>query len=321
MKLHHIRDVSAVAETGSLRAAGRLLGITQPAISRSIRDIENDLGAPLFERHVNGVRLTPIGHAFLKRAEVIQSEMRRARDEVDQLKGNFVGQASMAMSPGAAIALTSRILRSFRRKYPKALLRMRQDFFQPVERSIKSGEIDFYLGAYDHELSSTSLSVERIADNQRVIIARAGHPLGNARSIRELRSAQWIRPSLANRPDETAFEEIFERAGLPRPEIVLHTTSTVMTMLAIADSDLLSFLPMQWLESPLIKSFVQPIPVADVALACPPLCIVRRSDLPLTPVAQHLYDLARNAAMNYSMDRKVPMAPMAVPVPDPILAE
>lgn len=227
----------------------------------------------------------------------------------------------MAMSPGAAIALTSRILRSFRRKYPKALLRMRQDFFQPVERSIKSGEIDFYLGAYDHELSSTSLSVERIADNQRVIIARAGHPLGNARSIRELRSAQWIRPSLANRPDETAFEEIFERAGLPRPEIVLHTTSTVMTMLAIADSDLLSFLPMQWLESPLIKSFVQPIPVADVALACPPLCIVRRSDLPLTPVAQHLYDLARNAAMNYSMDRKVPMAPMALSVPDPILAE
>lgn len=306
MKLHHIRDVSAVAETGSLRAAGRLLGITQPAISRSIRDIENDLGASLFERHVNGVRLTPIGRAFLRRAEVIQSEMRRARDEVDQLKGKFVGQASMAMSPGAALALTSPILRNFRRKYPKALLRMREDFFQSVERGIESGDIDFYLGAYDHDVSSTSLSVEKIAENQRVIIARVGHPLGHATSIAELLSAQWIRPSLANRPDETAFENIFAQAGLAQPEIVLHTTSTIMTLLAIADSDLLSFVPVQWLESPLIRSVVQPIAVKGVELLCPPLCIVRRSDLPLTPVAQHLYDLARNAAVNYSLDRAVP---------------
>src|SRR4051812_23437748 len=84
MKLHQLRDVLAVAETGSLRAAGRQMGLTQPTISRSIRDIEHELGAPLFERNVNGSRLTAIGEAFVRRAKTIQSELRHAMDEVEQ---------------------------------------------------------------------------------------------------------------------------------------------------------------------------------------------------------------------------------------------
>lgn len=301
MKLHHIRDVLAVAETGSLRAAGRQLGITQPAITRSIRDIENDLGAPLFERHANGVHLTPIGDVFVRRAEIIRSEMRRVRDEVEQLKGNFTGQVSMAISPGAALALTPSILRNFRKRYPQALLRLNETFFQPVERSIAAGEIDFYIGAYDHELSSTSLSVEKISDNQRLIIARKGHPLANAKTLAELSDAQWIRPSFANRPDEVAYDQMFIRMGLRRPHVAMHTTSTLMTVLAITNSDLLTILPVQWLEASFTQDLVAPILVEDTKCPCAPMCIVRRSDVPLTPVAEHLCDLARKTAVNYTL--------------------
>lgn len=64
IKLTHLRDVVAAAELGSLRAASRHLGIAQPAISRSIREIENELGATLFQRHQQGIRLTAVGEAF-----------------------------------------------------------------------------------------------------------------------------------------------------------------------------------------------------------------------------------------------------------------
>lgn len=309
MKLHHIRDVLAVAESGSLRAAGRQLGITQPAITRSIRDIESDLGTPLFERHANGVRLTAIGEVFVRRARTIQSEMRRARDEVEQLKGNFTGQVSMAISPGAAIALTGSFLPSFRKRYPRALLRLRETFFQPVERSIAAGEIDFFIGAYDHELSLTSLSVEKLSDNQRLIIGRRGHPLANAKTLAELTGAQWIRPSFANRPDEVAFDQMFERMGLPRPEMAMHTTSTLMTVLSIANSDLLTVVPVQWLEASFTREIVQPIVLEDVKFPCAPLCLVRRNDVPLTPAAEYLSDLARKAAINYAHRRDAANAP------------
>ena len=304
MKFHHIRDVLAVAETGSLRAAGRQLGITQPAITRSIRDIENDLGAPLFERSTNGVTLTPIGEVFVRRAAMIQSEMRRARDEVNQLKGHFVGQVSLAISPGAALSLVPSILANFRKRYPETLLRLTESFFQPIEKSVISGEIDFFVGAYDHELSTTSLSVEKLYDNQRVIIARRGHPLVQARTLADLAKAQWIRPSFANRPDEVDFSVMFERAGLPAPKITVHTCSTLMTLLAIANSDLLTMLPLQWVESDWTRDIVEPIFLEDVTSTCAPLCIVRRSDVPLTPVAEHLSDMSRKAAMNYHLDKR-----------------
>ena len=68
MKLTHLRDVLAVAEQGSIRAAGRLLGTTQPAITRSIRELEHELGVSLFERHAKGIRLTDMGQVFVRRA-------------------------------------------------------------------------------------------------------------------------------------------------------------------------------------------------------------------------------------------------------------
>lgn len=230
--------------------------------------------------------------------------MRRVRDEVEQFKGNFTGQVSMAISPGAAIALTPSFLPSFRKRYPQALLRLTETFFQPIERSISSGEIDFFIGAYDHELSSTSLSVEKISDNERLVIARRGHPLASAQTLGELADAQWIRPSFANRPDEVAFDQMFINMGLPKPAIVMHTTSTLMTVLSIVNSDLLTMLPVQWLEANFTRDLVQPIMLEDVTIPCAPLCIVKRSDVPLTPVAEHLSDLARKAAMNYVLHRE-----------------
>ena len=65
MKLAALRDFIAVAERGSLRAAARALGNTQPAISRNIRELEKELGTTLFERYATGVRLTPMGQVWI----------------------------------------------------------------------------------------------------------------------------------------------------------------------------------------------------------------------------------------------------------------
>jgi DNA-binding transcriptional LysR family regulator len=87
MKLHHLRDIVAIAERGSLRAAARHLSVAQPALTRSVRELERELGVALFERRTRGMILTPMGNAFMRRARSILGEMRRARDEVEQLHG------------------------------------------------------------------------------------------------------------------------------------------------------------------------------------------------------------------------------------------
>src|SRR3546814_1048226 len=78
--------ILAVAEAGSLRAASRKLGITQPTMTRSIRDTENELGHVLFKRNANGVVPTEMGRIFVRRAIAIQAELRKIHEELTQAK-------------------------------------------------------------------------------------------------------------------------------------------------------------------------------------------------------------------------------------------
>src|SRR5580692_2985288 len=132
MKLHQIREVLVVAELGSLRAAARHLRVAQPSITRSIRDIEQELGAALFERSYKGIRLTTIGRSFVVRATRVDQELRRAKEEVDQAKGLSTGEVSIAMSVAGSIALIPFVLSRFRQRYPGGLLKLAESLFQPI---------------------------------------------------------------------------------------------------------------------------------------------------------------------------------------------
>ena len=101
MKLNQFRDVVAIAERGSLRAAARHLQLAQPALTRSVQELERELGAPLFERRARGMILTPIGQAFVRRASAVLTEVRRARDEAEQLHGGTSGKVVAGLSLAA----------------------------------------------------------------------------------------------------------------------------------------------------------------------------------------------------------------------------
>src|SRR5687768_11342381 len=122
MKLHHLRNVLAVAEKGSVRGASRHLELAQSAISRSIQQLEKDLGATLFERRKKGVVLTPMGALFLRRARSAVSELSRARDEIRQHQGGVAGTVVACLSTTPHIALLPHALPQFRKRYPDVRL-------------------------------------------------------------------------------------------------------------------------------------------------------------------------------------------------------
>src|SRR5258706_15742063 len=98
MKLHQIRDLLAVAEKGSLRAAARQLGLAQPSISRSIGQLERELGVALLERQARGTVLTPAGELFARRARGAASAVRRGRGEIEQLHEGAEGSLTVGFS-------------------------------------------------------------------------------------------------------------------------------------------------------------------------------------------------------------------------------
>ena len=297
MKLSQLRDVLAVSESGSLRGAARHLGIAQPAITRSIREIEHELGASLFERHAKGVRLTNIGRAFVLRAEAVQAELRRAKDEVAQLKGGLSGEVSIALSTASSMCLLPKAMTEFRKRFPDVMLKVSESFFASIERDLLSGRIDFYVGPFEASSTANTFHVEKLFENRRWIAARRGHALAKASSFAELAGAQWLRPAVADRSTEGDFEAALAENGLPNAQIVVQSRSALITLLTVANTDLLTVLPQQWLDFAPTSQLVEALPLPPFRAA--PMCVVRRQDMPLTPIAEYLSDMMCRAGAQY----------------------
>ena len=153
--------------------------------------------------------------------------------------------------------------------------------------------LDFYVGPLPETALPKDLTAEKLFDNNRVILARKGHPLAKARSLRDLVDANWIITSITVQ-NSAELGPVFERNGLPPPQVRMRSHSAITTIVAVAHSDLLAMLPQQYHEFPWATNLLQKIEVEEI-MAAPPLHIVKRTRLPLTPAAELLCDLLRRA--------------------------
>jgi DNA-binding transcriptional LysR family regulator len=295
MKFSQIRDVVAIVDRGSLRAAAQHLGLAQPALTRSIRELEHELGAPLFERQARGMRLTRLGDAFIHRARAIQSEVRRAHEEFDQLRGLTSGRVAIGLSMASNIVFLPTIVKPFQARFPGVRLKIIEGMFPNLSERVADGEIDFYVGPVVDRPLSRAFTLETLFANDRIVVGRIGHPLGGVSSLAGLTSARWIGTSISlNR--ESELGAVFEMHGLPAPQIDIDVMSALSTILIAGTSDLLALLPRQYLDHPGARYLLQAIDVVE-RLAAPDICMVKRSSLPLTPAAEHLADLVHRTAL------------------------
>ena len=294
MKLNQLRDLVAIVERGSLRGAARHLGVAQSGLTRSIRNLERELGHPMFEREARGMVLTPMGRLFYQRASSAINELRRADEEMAQAQGGVQGTVVAGLSIMPHLGMLPGALGTFRQRYPGVTLKIIEGLYPAIEPGLRNGTIDFYLGAASQAAPAAGLISETLFENTRIVVGRKGHPLAAARSLKELSMADWATPSL----DVIAAEdlnEVFSRFKLGVPQIRLQANSAMSLLVALAHSDLLTMLPRQWAEFALTQHALQVIPVRE-RLTAPPIVFLRRADLPLTPAAEHLSDLLKRYA-------------------------
>ncbi|WP_238364527.1 LysR substrate-binding domain-containing protein [Mesobacterium pallidum] len=294
MKFNQLRDFVAVAEHGSLRAAARALGLAQPAITRSIQELEHSLGAQLFIREARGVRLTPIGEGFLTRATMILGEVRRAREAVHQQQDGVEGELVVGLSIAGHLGLFSKSLRTFRRRYPSVRLRIIEGFMPTLEKDLRNGQIDIYVGPVPAESEAAELNVEKLFDNERVVVGRKEHPMAGATRLADLAGADWLATSITHDAGDE-LNQVFSDNALPPPRVVTQCQSALSILTALVESDLLAMLPVQWVESPLLIGLLRQFEL-DESFAAPPIMMVHRAGIGLTPAGEFLTHLIREAA-------------------------
>jgi DNA-binding transcriptional LysR family regulator len=180
MELRHLRYFVAVAEELNFTRAAHRLGIKQPPLSSQIRQLEEELGAPLFRRRTRGVELTDSGKLLLEEARIILRQVetaktgvrRRARGETGRI---IVGSASAVYFH----PLVPAIIREYRTRYPGIVLAPQTSGTAPLVEWLRNGQID--VAFVRPPIRDTSgLTIEPLIDEEMMIVVPAGHALSGA---------------------------------------------------------------------------------------------------------------------------------------------
>lgn len=293
MKLDQLQHLIAIVEQGSLRAAARRLDVPQPALTRSIRSLEKELGVDLFARQTTGMSLTAEGRRFQVRASAIVNEARRAKEEIQLVRGDYEGTVSAALSIMPHVGMLPSTLPVFNRTYPKVRLRISENLLPAVESALREGSVDFYLGAAPHQSPSAGLTMQHLCDNTRVVVGRKNHPLIKATHLKELAQADWATTAIDYNAEED-LARLFGNYQLPAPRVMFQARSAMSVLVALAQTDLLAMLPVQWIHNPMTRDLLQAFTLEE-KIPAPSIVLVRRVDLPLTPPAEFFCDvLLRN---------------------------
>ena len=294
MTLQQVLDFLAVAQHGSLHAAARASAQTQPALTKSLRRLEADLGAPLFVRHAKGMLPTEFGQRFLLHAQRLAAEAQQARDTLAQMVGERRGRVEYGISTAASILLAPAAIRRFRGDYPQVELRCRSGLYHTLAPLLRDGRLDFIVCPRPTATEDAQFSGSTLMHSQMVMVARQGHALADARSLAALRDASFTVAAPPGQPGAGIYQ-VFEQAGLGPPQIELHTDGLIDTLAFVAGSDCLALLPAALLQSGLLRERLVVLPVADVLPRYEVMLFVRRA-VPLTPAAAELTrQLAREA--------------------------
>ena len=222
MTLSQIRDFIAVVESGGIRAAARKLGVSQPAITRSVRGLETELRARLLRRTPTGVVPTQPGRALFARARAAQAELRKAEEEVDQL-AQTTRAVAFGVSPTSAIVVPEAVTR-FRQQFPQARIHIAEGLPQSLIPMVRDETLDFAICRRALVEHDSGLAFRPLFRNDFAVVARKGHPLEKASSLAQLVDACWTSLLPLDAPDGP-FAQAFSPTGLCVPKQVIQCES------------------------------------------------------------------------------------------------
>jgi LysR family transcriptional regulator, regulator of abg operon len=282
LRLAQIRDFVAVAENGSLRSAARSVGVSQPAITKSIRQLEDELQVKLLQRSSRGAVTTLAGKSFLARARVVQAELRKAAEDFHAMRGGAGGSVAFGVAPQICMLLVPEALAQFRRRHAEARVRIVEGVSTGLVEGVRDETLDFSIGMRSSKPPEPALRFRPLLRPQLVVAGRKGHPLARAGSLRELEQASWLMyyPLGAG----AMLEQAFTSAGVAMPKAIVQCESYATALAVLAATDTLGLLIPQMLQDPYGRERLQRIAVQET-IPAPVIGMFWRADAPLTPVA------------------------------------
>ncbi|HBO7171441.1 TPA: LysR family transcriptional regulator [Pseudomonas aeruginosa] len=303
MKFHQLQALIAVADGGGIRAAARILGLSQSAITRALREMEEEKGLSLLVRHAGGARLSDAGLVLLPHARQVASQLEDAERDLANLRGEVSSRLCIGVTPWFGQTLLAAVVQAFRREMPEVQLELYEGLQAVSLPLLRSGVMHFALGPAGtlpiQEFVHTPLARYRMK-----VIVRKGHSLHQARSLTQLVEEGWaMNFTRSNCLQVMAL--LFGRHGLqvPLSRIVCAQSSSMLSAL-IVDAGMLGYSPEPMLlceplkESTLALSLEEPLPDGD-------LSVIRLRDRALDSTARCFIQISQQVMKNCGRSRNI----------------
>lgn len=237
LRFRHLQMLLELQRCGSLRAAADGLNLTQPAVSKALREVEVVLGITLFSRTARGLTPTAAGASTIRSATWMLAELEHARREA--LDGEHATTiVRIGAPPFVAQTFLPDVFKRLCQRSSPVRVSLREERIPALVSALDAGELDALITSYPTPTArdaSTRLRYENLYEAEYAIIAPSGHVLTRARQVSWQRLAlePWIMPGWSSMV-RRALEEAFMRASATPPTPVIESTSPVTNVLLVA---------------------------------------------------------------------------------------
>lgn len=296
MDLKQLRYFSAVVDQGSFRKAAATLHISPPALSLSVKGLEEELGVKLLDRKPGRVLPTAFGHSLYGNARIIDRNVQVALDQLNEIRGIGSGRLAIGILPYGIPSTMGQLIGRFKERYPRLEIRIGIGSASFLSERLKRGELDFLVGELQDSLSPDDFAQEPLFRLRYALVVGNKHPLAGKRNLSlkrvldyPLAYARTWRAVLDN------WNQTFTNEGLepPRPSIGEATDDFFINL--ISNCNTVAVLPMA-------GSFTEALEAGQLAELHVPkidwastVALMYRTGEILSPDARLLREETRNA--------------------------
>jgi DNA-binding transcriptional LysR family regulator len=328
LDLRQIRYAHAIAAHRSFNRAAAALGIAQPTLSRSVKQLEGQLGVPLFTRSAQGVEPTDFGLMFLKEAASVADCVADLEQRVSLAKDLRTGDVALGVGPYAAEALVPGCLRRFSARHPEIHVCIQLDAPDALGRMLRARNVDLVVAEASYLVDDAFEVIARLPAIKGYVLVRARHPLLSRADASMADVLDYPFVQVARMPPRALTQLLQGRRRKPSaagtgsfPSIECPTVA--MALNAVLDSDATMLAALSMAQAELDRGLVRPL--LHEPWMCSDWAIVKLRRRSLAPAAMamvaelqraHEQAVARDRALSRAWNRRIEIRRRGAPDPD-----
>ena len=294
IRLRHLHTFVAVAQQGTLGRAAETLNLSQPALSKTLNELEQLTGTRLFERGRLGAQLTLVGEQFLTHAVKVLDALNSAGQALNRKEGLNNDIVRIGALPTAALGILPTVIGQLHKQQKDITLQVATMNNTMLLAGLKSGEIDIGIGRMSDPELMSGLHYELLFLESLKLVVRPGHPLLQE-TVTLSRVMEWpvvVSPK-GTVPRQNA-EALLQSQGCKMPAGCIETLSASLSHQLTVDFDYVWFVPSGAVKDDLRRGVLTALPIATQG-AGEPIGILTRVDATLTPGTQTLLSAIRKS--------------------------